>query len=117
MSRTRKHELTGAKAVSHQCENHGSCEWCRRNRTYNELRDKEKAEYDEKEFRNNNVMAEADINKIVHLAKVEFCRCCWCGIPRDTCTSLGTCDEHDNFVKAFRKQLMDNYYEMDKSRG
>ena len=63
------------------------------------------------------VITEKDINKIVHLAKVEFCRTCWCGIPRDTCTSLGTCDEHDNFVKAFRKQLMDNYYEMDKSRG
>lgn len=56
-------------------------------------------------------MTDKDINKIVHLAKVEFCRTCWCGIPRDTCTSLGTCDEHDNFVKAFRKQLMDNYYE------
>lgn len=117
MSRTRKHKLTGAKAVSHSCENHGSCDWCRRNRTYNELRDKEKAEYDEKEFRNNFVMTEQDINKIVHLAKVEFCRNCGCGIHRDTCTSLGTCDEHDNFVKAFRKQLMENYYEMDKSRG
>lgn len=56
-------------------------------------------------------MTEKDINKIVHLAKVEFCRCCLCGIPRDTCTSLGTCDEHDAFSKAFRKQLMDNYYE------
>lgn len=62
-------------------------------------------------------MTEKDIKKIAHLAKVEFCRTCWCGIPRDTCTSLGTCDEHDNFVKAFRKQLMDNYYEMDKNRG
>ena len=55
MSRTRRHKLTGAKAVSHSCENHGSCEWCRRNRTYNELRDKEKASYDEKEFANLNV--------------------------------------------------------------
>ena len=51
MSRTKKHKLTGAKAVSHQCENHGACEWCRRNRTYNELRDKEKAEYDEKTYK------------------------------------------------------------------
>ena len=63
------------------------------------------------------VMTETDINKIVHLAKVEFCRACWCGISRNTCTSIGTCDEHDNFAKAFRKQLMDNYYGMDKSRG
>ena len=52
MSRTRKHKLTGAKAVSHQCENHGSCEWCRRNRTYNELRDKEKADFYEKDWKN-----------------------------------------------------------------
>ena len=52
MSRTKKHKLTGAKAVSHQCENHGSCEWCRRNRTYNELRDKEKADFYEKELEN-----------------------------------------------------------------
>lgn len=57
------------------------------------------------------IMTEKDINKIVHLAKVEFCRRCLWEIPRDTCTSLGTCDEHDNFAKAFRKQLMDNYYE------
>ena len=48
MSRTRKHKLTGAKAVSYSCENHGSCEWCRNNRTYNELRDKEKCEYEER---------------------------------------------------------------------
>lgn len=52
MSRTRKHALTGAKAVSHQCENHGECPWCRRNRTYNELRDKEKADFYEKELEN-----------------------------------------------------------------
>lgn len=56
MSRTRKQKLTGAKAVSHQCENHGSCEWCRRNRTYNELRDKEKAEYDEKTYKEEQYM-------------------------------------------------------------
>lgn len=52
MSRTRKHKLTGAKSVSHSCENHGSCPWCKGNRTYNELRDKEKAEYEEKEYKN-----------------------------------------------------------------
>ena len=62
-------------------------------------------------------MTEKDINKIVHLAEVEFCRSCWSKISRDTCTSLGTYDEHDAFSKAFRKQQMDNYYEMDKSRG
>lgn len=50
-------------------------------------------------------MTEKDIDKIVHLAKVEFCRNCGCGIQRDTCTSLGTCKEHDNFSEAFRKQI------------
>lgn len=50
MSRTRKRALTGAKRYSGQCRNHGECEWCRGNRTYNERRDKEKASYDEKEF-------------------------------------------------------------------
>lgn len=49
MSRTKKHELTGAKAVSGHCKNHGECPWCTGNRTYNERRDKEKAEYLEKE--------------------------------------------------------------------
>ena len=50
-------------------------------------------------------MTEKDIDKIVHLAKVEFCRNCGCGISRDTCTSLGTCEEHDNFSEAFRKAM------------
>ena len=52
MSRTRRHELTGGKRVDPSCRNHGDCPWCKGNRTYNELRDKEKAKYDEKEFRN-----------------------------------------------------------------
>lgn len=56
MSRTRKHPLTGAKRYSHQCRNHGECEWCRGNRTYNELRDKEKAEYDEKNYKEEQYM-------------------------------------------------------------
>ena len=48
MSRTRKHKLTGGKAVDHSCRNHGECPFCTRNRTYNELRDKEKADFEEK---------------------------------------------------------------------
>lgn len=55
-------------------------------------------------------MTEKDIDKIVHLAKVEFCRNCGCGISRDTCTSLGTCKEHDNFSEAFRKQIEEIKY-------
>ena len=55
MSRTRKHELTGPKAVSCGCRNHGICSYCRSNRMYNELRDKEKAEYEETEYRKGNL--------------------------------------------------------------
>ena len=58
-------------------------------------------------------MTEKDIDKIVHLAKVEFCRnCrnCECGISRDTCTSLCTCKEYDNFSEAFRKQIEEIKY-------
>lgn len=52
MSKTRKHKLTGAKRFDPSCRNHGDCPWCRRNRTYNELRDKEKADFYEKELEN-----------------------------------------------------------------
>lgn len=56
-------------------------------------------------------MTEKDIDEIVYLAKVEFCRNCSLKIPFDTCASLGTCNEYNNFSKYFKKQLMDNYYE------
>lgn len=55
MSRTRKHKLTGSKAYSCSCRNHGTCPYCRSNRIYNELRDKEKVEYEESEFRKGNL--------------------------------------------------------------
>ncbi len=29
----------GAKAVDCSCRNHGTCEWCRNNRTYRSLRE------------------------------------------------------------------------------
>lgn len=38
MSRTIKKKLTGAKSVSHQCRNHGSCKWCLGNRMYKHLK-------------------------------------------------------------------------------
>ena len=34
MSRTHKHERTGAKAASRHCRNHGSCSYCKDNRTF-----------------------------------------------------------------------------------
>lgn len=55
MSRTIKHKKTGAKAVSWHCRNHGECEWCRRNRTYNTLRDLIKFKDLEKEFKNESI--------------------------------------------------------------
>ena len=45
----------GAKAVSWHCRNHGECEWCRRNRTYNTLRDLIKFKDLEKEFKNESI--------------------------------------------------------------
>jgi hypothetical protein len=38
MSRTTKKKLTGAKAVSHQCRNNGTCPWCLGNRMYKHLK-------------------------------------------------------------------------------
>ena len=28
----------GAKAIDHSCRNHGSCEWCRSNRMYQQFK-------------------------------------------------------------------------------
>lgn len=50
-------------------------------------------------------MKQEEINKVIHLAKIAFCESCGCGIPRDTCTSLGTCNEHDVFARILRKKL------------
>ena len=38
MSRTVKKKKTGAKAVSHQCRNNGTCPWCYGNRMYKHLK-------------------------------------------------------------------------------
>lgn len=38
MSRTIKKKKTGAKAVSRQCSNNGSCPWCYGNRMYKHLK-------------------------------------------------------------------------------
>lgn len=39
MSRTIRHNLTGAKARFHHCRNNGECPWCTSNRTYRSLRE------------------------------------------------------------------------------
>lgn len=38
MSKTKKKKFTGAKAVSRQCRNNGSCPYCRKNRLYKHLK-------------------------------------------------------------------------------
>lgn len=38
MARTKKHKLTGAKAVSTRCRNNGTCSHCKKNRLYKNLK-------------------------------------------------------------------------------
>lgn len=38
MSKTIKKNKTGAKAISHQCRNNGTCPWCYSNRMYKHLK-------------------------------------------------------------------------------
>lgn len=45
----RRRPYTGVKAIDRTCRNHGSCGWCRDNRTYQSRRKTEKAEQDMKE--------------------------------------------------------------------
>ena len=34
-------QYTGAKAIDCTCRNHGSCDWCKSNRLYQQLKQKE----------------------------------------------------------------------------
>ena len=36
----------GAKACDKSCRNHGSCEWCKNNRNYRNIKLKEKIKFD-----------------------------------------------------------------------
>jgi hypothetical protein len=45
------------------------------------------------------------ISRIVNECSRKLCEDCGCGIPRSTCTSLGTCELHDNFKKTIREYL------------
>ena len=51
-------------------------------------------------------LSQEQINKMVHDSCVLFCKHCGCGIPRDTCTSIDTCKEHDEYRDAIRAHLM-----------
>lgn len=43
----------------------------------------------------------------IEKAKEAFCKVrCNGKPPRDTCTSLGTCDEYDDFCKTIKKELL-----------
>ena len=52
-------------------------------------------------------LTQEQINKMIHDSCVLFCKHCGCGIPRDTCTSLGTCKEHDEYRAAIKTHLME----------
>ena len=52
-------------------------------------------------------LTQEQINTMVHDSCVLFCKHCGCGIPRETCTSLGTCKEHDEYRAAIRTHLME----------
>jgi hypothetical protein len=51
-------------------------------------------------------LTQEQINAMVHDSCVSFCKHCGCGVPRETCTSLGTCKEHDEYRTAIRTCLM-----------
>ena len=52
-------------------------------------------------------LTQEQINKMVHDSCISFCKHCGCGIPRDTCISLGTCKEHDEYRATIRTRLME----------
>ena len=55
------------------------------------------------------------INTIVHESCILFCEHCGCGVPRDTCMSLVTCEEYDDYRKHIRTYL-ENYGNTNKER-
>lgn len=57
--------------------------------------------------KNNISLTQEQINIMVHESCALFCKHRGCGVPRDTCTSLGTCDEHDEYKKYIRLYLME----------
>lgn len=47
-------------------------------------------------------LTQEQINTMVHESCILFCKYCGCGVPRDTCTSLGTCKDHDEYRESMR---------------
>ena len=45
-------QYRGSKAFDCTCRNHGSCDWCKENRTIRSLKEIERCECDEKMFKN-----------------------------------------------------------------
>ncbi len=48
------------------------------------------------------ILTQEQIDTMVHESCVLFCKHCGCGVPRETCTSLGTCKDHDEYRKSMR---------------
>ena len=48
------------------------------------------------------ILTQEQIDKMVHESCVLFCKHCGCGVPRETCTSLGSCKGHDEYRKSMR---------------
>jgi hypothetical protein len=48
------------------------------------------------------ILTQEQIDTMVHESCVLFCKHCGCGVPRETCTSLGSCKDHDEYRKSMR---------------
>lgn len=51
------------------------------------------------------ILSQEQIDTMVHESCVLFCKYCGCGVPKETCTSLGTCKDHDEYRKSMRTYL------------
>lgn len=56
------------------------------------------------------ILTQEQIDTMVHESCVLFCKHCGCGVPRETCTSLGSCKDHDEYRKSMR-----TYFEKHKN--
>lgn len=46
----KRRQYIGAKAIDRTCRNHGSCEWCKGNRTYNNRKEELRSEQEIEEY-------------------------------------------------------------------
>ena len=49
------------------------------------------------------ILTQEQIDTMVHESCVLFCKHCRCGVPRETCTSLGSCKDHNEFVSLVKQ--------------